>query len=401
MQRELRPGTVLSADYVENRGVGLPYLYPDFERRRDASTLNVTAARAQVSRVLGSFTVDQWIAANPARNISAFGLVNDTIWQGLTPDFLRAGLAAGGFARYRGLHLSLRGARGSLKMFRDTVYVLSYSLARAEASSASGGTAYEFGAVPIENRRWNRREVFGPTAADFTHNFSVASLLTAPGGFRLNSRWTFRTAPPGNLLVPNLGGAIAGAQGVFGTDLNGDGGPGPGAPRLDLLPGVNAGQFGRAVKDFRKLNRIIESFNQTYAGKLTPHGQALVSAGLFTEAQLRRLGAVVPTIPLIPENSPNPWHNLLVTDVRLGRPIAWRRLREGVRITPFVDFINLFNHAPPGLYGIGPTGLQGRFGALNFDYAAAPPGQKAGDLDAQRHRIIATRKVQVGVRVDS
>lgn len=163
---------------------------------------------------------------------------------------------------------------------------------------------------------------------------------------------------------------------------------------------MNVGQLGRGVKSFRDLNRILENFNQTLAGRLTPHGQALVNAGLFTETQLGRLGAVMPAIPLIPENAPNPWHNLFVTDLRFDRPIQVKRLREGAQIIPFVDFINLFNHAPAGLYGQNRVGLAARFGAFNFDCAAAPPGQKASDLDAQRHRIIGTRKVQIGVGFD-
>ncbi|MGH8247468.1 MAG: hypothetical protein ACREUU_13670, partial [Gammaproteobacteria bacterium] len=282
---------------------------------------------------------------------------------------------------------------------RDASYLVSYSLARAEASGSVNASSYEFFAVPTENLNWNRKEAFGPTTGDFTHNLSVGSTLMTPGGFRLSSRWTFRTPPAAHLFVPNLGGAISGAQGIFGTDLNGDGGP-AGLPRPDFLPGVNAGQFGRAVKSFRGLNRIIENFNQTYAGKLTPHGEALVRAGLFTEAQLKRLGGVIPMIPPVPESNPNPWHNLLVADLRVARPIAGKRLREGTRITPFVDIINLFNHAPPRLYGFGPTGLAGRFGSLNFDYANAPPGQRASDLDTQRHRMSDTRRFQVGIRVD-
>ena len=35
VQRELRAGTVLSVDYIYNHGVGLPFMRPDFERRRD------------------------------------------------------------------------------------------------------------------------------------------------------------------------------------------------------------------------------------------------------------------------------------------------------------------------------------------------------------------------------
>src|SRR5205823_4880339 len=36
VQHEVRPGTVISVDYLFNHGIGLPFLLPDFERRRDA-----------------------------------------------------------------------------------------------------------------------------------------------------------------------------------------------------------------------------------------------------------------------------------------------------------------------------------------------------------------------------
>jgi hypothetical protein len=395
LQRELKPGTVISADYIENHAIGLPFFLVDFERRRDAAFLNPAAAQTQINRVLGGLTVDQWMAANPTRTISAFSLVNDTIWQGVAGTaFTRARFFQGGFTRYRGLQVSIRGRqRSAWKILKEASYVASYALGRGETSGAA--SRVEFVAGPLDNRRWNRKETFGPNNLDFTHSLHVGGLMTVPGGFRLNSVWSFRTAGAQNLYVPNLGGAISGTNGFFGTDINGDGGVGT-TPRADVLPGVNAGQFGRAVKDFKALNQIIQQFNQNYAGKLTPHGQALVSAGLFTEAQLRRLGAVIPTIPLVPENNPNPWHNLLVTDLRFDRPVNLGKLREGMQLVPFVDFFNLFNHSPAGLYG----GLTGRFGALNFDYAAAGPGLKASDLDAQRHRINATRKVQIGVRFD-
>jgi hypothetical protein len=65
-----------------------------------------------------------------------------------------------------------------------------------------------------------------------------------------------------------------------------------------------------------------------------------------------------------------------------------------------VDFINLFNHAPPDVYPLGAPGLlAARFGSLNFDYANAPAGLQASDLNAQRSRLNPTRKIQIGVRV--
>lgn len=393
IQRELKPGTVLSADFVFNHGIGLPNLVVDYERRRDADTLNVAAARAQRDRVLGGRTVDEWIAANPTRNISAFGMISDTIFQGLYPDISRARFVTGGFSKYKALYLQLRGNDRSLWKFRDSSYLLSYALGRNEA--VAGSNRVEFLTGPWDNRNWNRKETFGPTGLDYTHILRAYWMVTTPGGFRLNSLWTFRTAPPITLAVPNLGGAISGVNGFFGTDLNGDGGVGT-TPRADILPGLNLGQFGRSVKTFRELNRVIQQFNQTYAGQLTPHGQALVKAGLFTEAQLKRLGAVIPTIPLIPETNPYPFRNLLTTDLRFDRPIKLARIREGMQATPFVDFINLFNHAPHGTYG----GLARTFGNLNYDYAAGAPGLQAPDLFYRVGRINATRRVQIGLRVD-
>jgi hypothetical protein len=190
---------------------------------------------------------------------------------------------------------------------------------------------------------------------------------------------------------------VAGANAMFGTDVNGDGGTGS-TPRADVLPGMKAGGFGRDVRSFSELNNVINQFNSQYAGNITPSGQALVDAGLFTEDQLKRLGAVTQSIPAIPGNAPNPWHNLFTTDLRIDRPIKF--FKEGWRLTPYADIINLFNHNPSDIYG----GLGGRFGAYNFDYAAAPAGQQASDLNASRHRInsglAGNRLVQVGIRFD-
>lgn len=85
VQRELHRGLVLAADYIDNHGVGLPRIAVDYERRRDAATLNAPAASKQVAAVLAGKTVDQWMAANPTRTISAFNLVNDVTFPGLYP----------------------------------------------------------------------------------------------------------------------------------------------------------------------------------------------------------------------------------------------------------------------------------------------------------------------------
>jgi len=393
IQHELKPGTVLTADFLYNHAIGLPFFLTDAERRRDAGTLNVANATAQVNSVLGGLTVNQWIAANPGKTISSFGLITDNIYMGRYSDLYRMRLWDGGFTKYKGLQISLRGGQKSLWRLKDIGYTVSYALGRGESSAGQGRV--EFGGNPLDNHYPNNPLTFGPNNLDFTHNMGVSNSVTIPGGLRFNSLWSFRTAGAQTLTVPNLGGAVSGSQGFFGTDLNGDGTTGT-SPRGDVLPGLNVGQFGRAVKSFEELNGIIATFNSTYAGKLTPHGQALVTAGLFTEAQLKTLGAVVAAIPLVPVNNPWPWHNRFVTDLRIDRPINLAKIREGMSIRPFIDFFNLFNHAPAGTYG----GLTGRYGALNYDYANAPAGSRASDLDITRGRINPGRQMQFGFRFD-
>src|SRR5206468_7217434 len=161
----------------------------------------------------------------------------------------------------------------------------------------------------------------------------------------------------------------------------------------DPLPGVNVGQFGRGVGSLKQLNQIVDAFNQNYAGKLTPAGKALVSAGLFTEAQLVRLSAMIPKIDPVPDGNPDPWHKVIATDLRVTRPVA---IKENWRISPFADIINLFNHAPMASY----TGLGATFGSLNFNYAAAAPGQRLPDLRVRQGRLNGLRQVQVGIRLD-
>ena len=393
VQRELKPGTVLSVDYIHNHGVGLPFTRRDFEMRRDNTTLQPAAALAKINSVLKGLTVDQWMAANPKGTIGSFGLVNDSIFMGLYPDMTRARFIIGGFTKYRGLQVSLRGTDRGRWKFRDLGYNLSYALARSESISTTERA--EFIAVASNNKNPNDKAYFGPTGLDRTHMLTAAGFFTIPGGFRFNSFWTFRTAPPRSLVVPNFGGATSGTNFVFASDLNGDYNPGGGVGG-DPLPGMTGGQFGRAVKDFKTLNQLIQQFNSQYAGQLTPHGKSLVAAGLFTEAQLKKLGAVMPVIPLVPEGNPWPWHNMFTTDLRFDRPIKLPKIREGLEIIPFVDFYNLFNHAPAGVY----SGLAGTWGNLNFDYTKNTPGATPSDLDITRGRINPTRRVMFGVKAN-
>jgi Carboxypeptidase regulatory-like domain len=385
VQREIARGTVIVADYVFNHGVGLPLLRPDLEHRMDAATLDIAAAKSRIAGVLAGRPMDDWIATNTSRSIANFGLMNDTIWPGATSDFLKAPFIEGGFSRYSALQVRLRRQSESLGPLRDAYYEVGYALARTEASDTS--TIAEGVSTVLDNHNWNSRDTFGPTALDQTHRLTAITSFRVPGGIRLGSVWSFQTPSPQSIRVPILSSALIGSNNLFGGDLNGD-------AIIDLMPGLGAGQFGRRVKSLAALNQVIQQFNYTYAGKLGAHAQALTSAGLFTEDQLKRLGAVISPIPLVPLNNPNPWHNVFTTNLMVQRPLVFERFRIG----PFLQVFNLFNHAPAGMYS---ASLSGTFGSLNYDYGNAPPGFRASDLNQSvRGRNAATRNILFGLRID-
>ncbi len=388
VQHQLRKSTVVTVDYIRNRGVGLPGLTPDLERNRDAAFLNRSAAVTQVNRVLAGRTMDQWFAVNPRGTISNFGVFTDTVWPGVSPEYLYAGFNMGGFSLYRALNLTVRGSAKGQRGFSDPFWLVNYAFSRSEASNASSNP--EFGVTASDNRNWNNPTWFGPTGLDVTHRFNALFVFTAPGGIRLSTHTVFRTPTPLNLFLPAVG-TVGGAQGfAFGTDLNGDG-------RQDLVPGIGAGQVGRGVGVLSSLNRSLTAYNENQAGRLTPHGQALVAAGIFTEEQMRRLGAVTPTIPLVPASNPVPWRNVLNTNIRLQRPFRIERAGKVWQAGPYLDILNLFNHAPANtLY----SGLTGVFGSFNFDYRNAPAGQQISNLQATRGRSAGTRLIQFGLRLD-
>ena len=158
-----------------------------------------------------------------------------------------------------------------------------------------------------------------------------------------------------------IDGVDFGAAEIFFSDLDGDG------ITLDPLPGTNRGSFGRDVKDGAALNSLITAFNTSLVttGTLTPAGRALVSAGLFTEAQLKALGATVRNgapLTLAPADQVG-LDSFITTDVRVSKVFS---IRERVKIEPILEIFNLFNIAnydPPG-NRVGGT-LTGANGSIN------------------------------------
>ncbi|MCC6328856.1 MAG: TonB-dependent receptor, partial [Acidobacteria bacterium] len=405
-QHELMKGHVISVDYIRQRTIGLPLLLADYESRRDARFFNEAAARASIATRIGTTpanvnptTIQTYLNANPTASIATFALANDTIWPGATSLNTRARLAVGGFSTYSGLQVSLNGrfggdtfkflSIGERALFKGLSYTVGYALASNKATSGVGRP--EFIANTTDNRDWNSD--YGPSGLDRRHNATVSASLDLIGGFRLDQIYRFQTSAPQSLFIPNN----RAGSGIFTSDINGDGGVG-GTPRGDLLPGTNIGAFGRSIKNLADLNEVIAAYNANGANQLTPHGQRLVAAGIFSEAQLRAIGAVTPTIPLVPLGNPDPFENLFTADFRLTRPI--RIWKENWILEPSFSVFNVFNHAALGAYaGLAipnpGSSTVTNFGALNFDYSN--PDDLAA-LSETRGLRARRRQMQFGIR---
>jgi hypothetical protein len=391
-QRELFKNNVLTVDYVRNHAVGLPFLNVDYEKRLDASTLSKTAAIAKVNSVLAGKTVDNWIATNPGKTITSFGLATDTIFTGRTPELLRDRILSGGFSLYSAIQAKLVGrVTNKLGIFKNMSYSVSYALGHSLATCSAARV--EFGSSTCDNHQINNPQYFGLNTFSLRHIVGSGVLMDLPGGVGLNLGMNFASRGPLSLTLPALGG-ITGANALFTTDLNGDGGIGT-TPRTDLLPGLRNGDWGRGVGNIQALNQLITNYNSFVAGHITPAGQALVDAGIFTEAQLIALKAVSPTIPLVPATNRNPFaSDPMSFTMRVTRPIKIENARivHNLVIEPYLDVFNLFNYRGVGAY----SGLGAGFGSLNFDY------QNTGRVQEEQNArsfAFGPRTIQLGFRV--
>jgi len=299
---------------------------------------------------------------------------------------------SGGFSLYSALQAKLVGRlTDKLWLFRNMSYQVSYALGQSLATCGAGRA--EFTTSDCDNHQINNPAYFGPTPFSNRHIFAAGVVTETPGGVRISQIWTYTSRGPATLTVPAIA-PITGANAMFSTDLNGDGGAGS-TPRGDLLPGLGLGGWGQSVSSIKDLNKLISAYNQNVAGNPTPEGQALISAGIFTLAQLKALKAVSANIPLVPAGNPDPFaSNPFNLDIRITRPIRIENARivHNLAIEPYVDAFNLLNYRGRSAY----SGLGQGFGSLNYDYGAHGVLQ---DLKNQRAFAYGPRVIQFGFRV--
>jgi hypothetical protein len=332
VQRQLRPGLVLTVDYLLNRGVHFN-MAVDRNRVGAANTLNIGLANSAIASTLSSFG-----CADINCVIAAGGTIDDFANNGLSggcPGY--DGCAFGGkninfrqinvlepagVSRYQALQVALTGRLANWGAFHNTTVNVGYALSRFSSSAVD----QDFLSASINNDI--PTQYYGPAGEDRLHQLGVSLITDLPWHFQLATTTYFRSNGPSNVLLAANGSA----SDVFTSDLNGDGTVG------DPLPGTNRGSFDRSF-GVGGLNKLIAKYNATYAGQLTPAGQAVVDAGLFTQAQLVALGAVAETVSPVPANEKN---NPLfyTTDIRLSW--SWR-YKERLTVMPMVDCFNIFN----------------------------------------------------------
>ena len=347
-QRQLGPGLVLSVDYVRSRGSHYP-VYRDRNRVGAANTLSEANARGAMDALqssLGCPAGPEGVACSiragaTIEDYAAYGLgsgegasaeaLSVFAFPGRDPRFNKMVFAGwDGRSSYDGLQVALRGRLPDIgRVVRDWTVTGSYALSRYEAETDDRVFGNVGGDTTSND---DPARLAGPAGSDRLHNLNVAMTFQVPGGVRLSSIWRAMSPLPQSLRVPVAMGSSAE---IFYTDFEGDGTVG------DLLADTRRGSYGRdAGCGAGALNGRIDAFNAQYAGTLTPAGRSLVAAGLFTEAQLQALGAVIPPVPRAPAGQVClDW--FLTTDLRVSRPFKVAGGR--VTIEPALEVFNLFN----------------------------------------------------------
>ena len=383
IQHELSQGFLVSADYIFNRSTHTN-IVRDYNRLHAANTLDPATARIIRDAALASEGFDPGIggvnqAIADGFGADLFGSIGDA-FVGEFP-FLNGPISVivpSGISEYNALQIRLTKRFSSIGSFaRNAIFDVNYALSRFNGIAGDQdflpGTAFNDDFLNPRN--------FGPTTLDRTHQLSVNAQADLPWGLNISTITALRTALP---VTPFLTLGFGGSTEVLFTDLDGDG------TFQDILPGAERGSFGRSIGSISELNEIIGSFNGQFAGQITPAGQALVNAGVFTENQLRQLGFIVQPIDPAPAGQVMN-DSFITTDIRIAKNI---NIGERVRILPLVEIFNLFNVS--------------NFAVLSGQLAGSP-GQINGTTEGQRSNKLGlgsgsfsqglARSVQFGLRV--
>ena len=445
IQREIRRGTILSADFIRNVQTHY-FLAIDENHTGDVRYFSKAAAQQAIAATLslcGVSSIDQAVVScptNPLRpNQAGYrprpATMADFAQNGMTSsaDFnavcsfssvtvpggtygcafpgINPGAPPLTFLRpigrsvYNGLQTKLvQNLDHPFQGVRSLNLQVSYAISRFENSGGAQpavpiNSDQEYGVAAIDGANPNR--FFGPSLLDRTHQISFGGFADLPKGFRVSILSHFWSPLSTSLVVPvtNLGPGE-----IFRTDFTGDG------TFPDLIPGTHVGSFDRGINT-SNINRVLNHYNNTAALNLTPAGQVLVQNGLFTPTQLGvgdslcynnpnnqpvgSLCAVAPPVPLAPTGQVNlAW--LRALDLRL----SWvRTVSERLTIQTSAGLYNLFNFANFDLPGNPLNGvLTGAPGQINGTTRPEHDVNRVG-VGTGVYSLAAPRQIEFGLRV--
>jgi hypothetical protein len=305
-----------------------------------------------------------------------------------------------GRSRYEGVHLAYKTVSGEnpFRHVRRLDVAIAYTLSRYRTNVAeANGSGGDYSLMNVaEDYNRPHRGHFGASGLDRTHQLTFTPMAELPHGLRLSMIAHLASPLPLSAYVPQQdGGGVPGE--IFRSDLTGDGTVG------DLLPGF-IGSTGKYPTS--KLTKSIAFYNSTFAGKLTPAGQALLNSNLFTGQQLVSLAAYSPLIQSPPGHSAEAtW--LKTMDLRLSWPL---QVGERVKLEPNVSVFNVFNWANFGGAGNQLSGvLNGAPGSsLNNSSSAGFCGNSTTFCTSRLDRVLAgsgtyangaPRQIEFGVRI--
>jgi hypothetical protein len=371
IQREIFKGGVLSVDYVHNSTLKIAQQI-DVNHVGAARTLNTAAATNAIAATTSSFhcaggassaAITCAIAAGATivdfagkglDSGNTFLSSNPASYQGLTPATgaafpgVNPALGEGlfllpvGRSGYDALQVVFRQqsthpAPGVMSSNLQVSYSLSRIVSTANPAINNGNTGIgdQFFSSPSYDYD-NPTAYIGRNGLDHTNQVSFGGSATLKYGPQVGIIGHFYSAAASDLNLDNAGTSGGASAGIFQSDVTGDGTIG------DLVPGTEPGYFMHQYTG-RNLNKLINQYNATQAGTLTPAGKALVNAGLFTQQQLIAAQADQQPIAPLQENvgPQNAFYRNL--DVNFSYPIRLGRLREGMSLVPAIAFYNIGN----------------------------------------------------------
>jgi hypothetical protein len=394
IQKEIRPGTVLSADYIRN--IGEHYLIGQDVNHsgaaRSFNQANAVAARDSAQTAAGCPTgfgqatcmISALGQAGAQAAYSAAGLDSNLqvtgggpcsycAFPGTNPITGNIGAVGGvdvqfpdGRSLYSGVQAKLvTRVEHPFRFVKTLNLQVSYTLSRFVSQSQDEDT------FNLATDNDNPTRFTGPDALSRKHQISFGTTLDLPFFTKLSMVGHFFSPLSQSLLLPELthGGEI------FATDWLGAGLGSGGAP--EPLPETQIGQFSHSI-NIENLPSVVSSYNHTFANNLTPAGACLVGndvpggdhftcPGLIsgplvmTPNDMAALGWVMPTLGSVaPYAIGIPW--LKTMDLRASWPL---KVGERVTIEPSVSAFNVFNlvnsFMPGNLPGAslvpGPNGL--------------------------------------------